>query len=48
MFSPKIGRWLLAISFVPLYFLVQWLREYPEFIETYYSNTDLTNEYYEK
>ena len=38
MISPKIGRWLLAISFVPLYFLVQRLREYPEFIETYYSN----------
>ena len=37
MFLPKIGRWLLAFSFVPLYFLVQWASGYPEIIETYYS-----------
>lgn len=34
---PKIGRWLLAFSFLPLYYLVQWVSDYPTLIETYYS-----------
>jgi len=34
---PKFGRWLLAFSFLPLYYLVQWVSDYPALIETYYS-----------
>lgn len=34
----KIQKFLLAISIIPQYLIVKWLSNYPEFIETYYSN----------
>jgi effector-binding domain-containing protein len=34
----KVQKILLAFSIIPQYFIVQWLSQYPEFIESYYSN----------
>jgi effector-binding domain-containing protein len=34
----KTQKFLLAISIIPQYLIVKWLSNYPEFIETYYSN----------
>ncbi len=34
----KTQKFLLAISIIPQYLFVKWLSNYPEFIETYYSN----------
>ena len=34
----KTQKFLLAISIIPQYLVVKWLSNYPEFIESYYSN----------
>ena len=34
----KTQKFLLAISIIPQYLIVKWLSNYPELIETYYSN----------
>lgn len=34
----KTQKFALAISIIPQYIIVKWLSNYPEFIETYYSN----------
>lgn len=35
---PKSKKLIIALSIFPQYLLVKWLANYPEFIETYYSN----------
>lgn len=34
----KTTKQLIAISIIPQYFIVKWLAQYPDIIETYYSN----------
>lgn len=34
----KNVKFIIAFSIIPQYFLIKWLSEYPEFVETYYSN----------
>lgn len=34
----KIQKLILAFSIIPQYFIIKWLSNYPDFIETYYSN----------
>jgi len=34
----KTTKQLIAISIIPQYFIVKWLGQHPDFIETYYSN----------
>ena len=34
----KTQKLILAFSIIPQYIIIKWLSNYPEFIETYYSN----------
>jgi len=34
----KTQKFILAFSIIPQYFIIKWLSNYPEFIETYYSH----------